>query len=178
VNRCFTVLQGLHFIASRFTPVKLRRWASREMTENRKLMEQALRDVFASSLRSLGFKGSLPHYRRVSERRVDYVSVQFNSAGGSFVVEIACAGPDGKPKGYGKNLPIEKLNVTYFDRRLRLGSRPEDGEVDHWFQFGPKSYESSSSVVGAEHFRSVAAEAASYLDVQMERWLEAQTPPN
>jgi len=25
VNRCFTVLQGFHFIASRFTPVKLRR---------------------------------------------------------------------------------------------------------------------------------------------------------
>ena len=148
------------------------------MTEHRRLMEQALRDVFADSLRRRGFKGSLPHFRRVSKRRVDYLSVQFNSAGGSFVVEVACAGPDGKPQDYGKHLPIEKLNVTYFTRRLRLGSRPGEGEADHWFRFGPASYEPTSSVPRVEHFRAVAAEAAAYLDAQMETWLEAQQPPN
>jgi hypothetical protein len=29
VNHCFTVLQGSHFVGSRFTPVKLRRWAAK-----------------------------------------------------------------------------------------------------------------------------------------------------
>ena len=69
------------------------------MTEHRKLMERALREMFVVELRRLGFKGSLPHFRRVSEQRVDYLTVQFNSAGGSFVVEVTSAGPDGKPDG-------------------------------------------------------------------------------
>lgn len=148
------------------------------MSENRKLMEQALRDVLGSALRSRGFRGSFPHFRRISARRVDYLSVQFNSAGGSFVVEVACAGPNGKPDGYGRNLPIEKLNVTYFRGRLRLGSRPEDGETDHWFRFGPPSYGVSKPVPNVEHFRSIAEEAVGYLDVQMEKWLSAHEPPN
>jgi hypothetical protein len=46
-------------------------------------------------------------------------------------VQTQTAGPDGKPNGHGKNLPIEKLNVTYFAKRLRLGSDPSNRVVDH-----------------------------------------------
>ncbi len=138
-------------------------------------MEKALREIFAPKLREKGFKGSLPHFRRISLDRVDYVSVQFNTSGGSFVVEVVAAGPNGKPTGYGKDFPIEKLTVAFFRDRLRLGSEPEKGEPDHWFQFGPKSYEFSRTVPGFEHFESVAVQAASFVDSQMESWLRSRT---
>ena len=143
------------------------------MREHRKLMERALRESVVIQLRKRGFKGSFPHFRRPSNHRVDYLSVQFNSAGGSFVIELAAAGPDGKPNGYGRYLSIQKLNVTYFANRLRLGSNPSNGVVDHWFEFGPKSYELSASVPEYAHFVGIAASAVAHLDVQMEAWLEA-----
>jgi hypothetical protein len=104
-------------------------------------MERALRQLVVVELRKRGFKGSYPHFRRASKHRVDYLSVQFNSAGGSFAIELAAAGPDGKPSGYGRHRSLEKLNVTDFANRLRLGSNPSNGVVDHWFEFGPRSYE-------------------------------------
>src|SRR6185369_5808507 len=97
------------------------------MTEHRQLMERALREVLLPRLREKGFNGSFPHFRRKLADRVDYLSVQFNSAGGSFVVEVVAAPSDGKPLRFGRDLPVEKLNVTYFKDRLRLGSRPEEG---------------------------------------------------
>ena len=136
-------------------------------------MEKALREVLVPELRKRGFRGSLPHFRRSSVERVDYLSVQFNSAGGSFVVEVAVAGPDGKPAGYGKQLPVEKLNVTYFDNRLRVGSDPGLGVVDHWYEFGPKSYDPPAPVPPYEHFQRVAADVASRIGTQVEPWLQA-----
>jgi hypothetical protein len=146
------------------------------VTEHRKLMERALRELLFPELRRRGFKGSLPHFRRVTPNRVDYLSVQFSSSGGRFVVEVASAGPDGKPEHYGKHLPIEKLNVTYFARRLRLGSNLQAGEADHWFEFGPASYETTTQVPPFENFRRIAAEATSYLETQMESWLADPSP--
>lgn len=145
------------------------------MTEHRKLMVRALREVFVPELRKRGFKGSFPHFRRVSPKRVDYLSVQFYSAGGSFVVELAAAGPDGKPNGYGKHLPIEKLNVAYFAKRFRLGSDPDGGVVDHWYEFGPASYEAPTPAPSYEHFLRIAAEVVTHLGLQGESWLGAAT---
>src|SRR5918993_4807214 len=106
------------------------------MKGHRDAIVRALREVFVPSLRAKGFKGTFPHFRRVLPDRVDYLTVQFYSSGGSFVVEIATAGPDGKPRGYGEHLPVEKLTVSYFWNRLRLGSDRAAGRGDHWYVFG------------------------------------------
>lgn len=134
-------------------------------------MERALREVLVPDLRRRGFTGSFPHFRRVTAHRVDYLSVQFNSAGGSLVVEIAAAGPDGKPTGHGEHLPIEKLNVTYFAKRLRLGSDPGNGVVDHWFEFGPKSYEPSVTPPEYEEFVRIANAITACFEQQADEWL-------
>ncbi len=136
-------------------------------------MERALQEVLVPELRRRGFRGSLPHLRRVASNRVDYLSVQFASAGGSFVVEIARGGSDGKPEGYGRQLPIQKLNVAYFTRRLRLGSHPEQGQADYWFDFGPKSYDPPAQPAKIEHYRGVASSVVSLLDPQAEPYWES-----
>ena len=90
------------------------------------------------------------------------------------MVEAVAGGPEGKPTGYGKDFPIEKLTVAFFRDRLRLGSEPQNGQPDHWFHFGPKSYEISTGIPGYDHFKLVAAQAASLVDSQMESWLQSR----
>ena len=91
------------------------------------------------------------------------------------MVEAVAAGPDGKPTGYGKDFPVEKLTVAFFRDRLRLGSEPEKGKPGRWFEFGPKSYEIPKAVPNFEHFQSVAAQAAALVDSQMEPWLRSRS---
>ena len=143
------------------------------MKEHREKMTKSLREVFVSKLRSAGFKGSLPHLRRVLPERVDYLTVQYNSAGGSFVVELATTGPDGKPPGYGRALPIEKLNVRYFGDRLRLGSSPATGQSDHWYEFGPPSYAPRASVEPDEFYDAIAKRVTADFETQGEAWLRS-----
>ncbi len=139
--------------------------------DHREKMTGALREVFLPDLRAKGFKGSLPHLRRIGLERVDYLSIQHNSSGGSFVVELATVGPDGKPPGYGRNLSIEKLNVQYFSNRLRLGSDPARGQVDHWYEFGPASYAKDSRPYPEDHYREIAKRVLKDFETQGEEWL-------
>ena len=140
------------------------------MTDERKEMERALKEAFIPELRKRGFKGSMPHFRRIRPDRVDYLTVQFYSAGGGFVVEIAKSGPNGKEEGFGSELPVEKLTVQYFAKRLRLGSTPEQGIADHWFEFGRKSYEKTEPLKPYAHYLGIAVSVAQFLDSQAEKW--------
>jgi len=101
------------------------------MSDQRSLMISALKAKFVPELRSAGFKGNFPHFYRPLENRVDFLTVQFNRDGGSFLVEIAKCGPNGKEDGFGSELPVSKLNVQYFRNRLRFGSDKEAGRSDH-----------------------------------------------
>ncbi|MEY8738422.1 DUF4304 domain-containing protein [Bacillales bacterium AN1005] len=55
----------------------------------RKKMDNALKQVVIPTLREQGFKGSLPHFRRINENNIDLITFQFNKWGGSFIVELA-----------------------------------------------------------------------------------------
>jgi hypothetical protein len=69
------------------------------MSEHSERMMSALKTRFVPALRERGFVGSFPHFRRRLTNRVDYLMVQFYSAGGSFVVEVGRTGPDGFTEG-------------------------------------------------------------------------------
>ena len=140
------------------------------MNEERKEMDRALKEALIPELRNRGFKGSMPHFRRILKDRVDYLTIQFNSAGGGFVVEIAKSGPNGIESGFGSELSVQKLNVQYFGNRLRLGSKPEEGIRDHWFEFGRKSYEGPGPIQPYEHYLGVAKSVVPFLDAQAEAW--------
>ena len=153
-------------------PVSQRREAARGK-DHRDAIVSALKEVFLPVLRARGFKGTFPHFRRVLPDRVDYLSVQFYSSGGSFVVEIASAGPDGPPRDYGEDLPVAKLNVGYFSNRLRLGSNRAAGRADHWYEFGPRSYDDPEPLRPMEHYLSIARKLTADFERQGEPWFLA-----
>lgn len=136
-------------------------------------MTDALKAIFVPALRARGFKGSLPHFYRAGKDRTDFLTVQFHSAGGSFVVEIAACGPNGIESGHGEHLPVSKLNVQYFGRRLRLGSDQAAGIEDHWFEFAPRNYDPPQPIHPARHYEQVASTLVQLLDSQAEDWWSA-----
>ena len=100
----------------------------------RKKMDNALKQVVIPTLREQGFKGSLPHFRRINENNIDLITFQFNKWGGSFVVELASCSKEDTPVIRGEKLPPNKVTAHFINDRFRLGSESleEDGI---WFNF-------------------------------------------
>lgn len=133
-------------------------------------MDNALGDVVKNDLRPRGFTGSLPHLRRRSSERIELVSVQHHSAGGSFVVEVASCGPDGYTTSWGKHIEPGKMTARDIPTpRPRLGSPsfPEFG--DHWFVYGPRNYEPGAAREHlAEHYQQIAALVVKLIEEEAE----------
>lgn len=98
-------------------------------------MNHALKVRFVPALRQLGFKGSLPHFRRQRESRIDLLTVQFDRHGGGFVVELSQCGIEGITTYWGKFLSAGKVTAhdLHPSQRHRLGSPGPD--ADNWFRF-------------------------------------------
>ncbi len=99
-------------------------------------MNAALRAQFFPALRSRGFSGSLPHFRRILANRIDLLTVQFDKCGGCFVVEISRCGPQGVTTHWGKEIRPGKVTVhdVHPNQRHRLGA-PAPGEGGRWFRY-------------------------------------------
>lgn len=102
---------------------------------SREEMNSALKAHFVPALRQLGFKGSLPHFRRQLENRVDLLTIQFDRQGGGFVVEISSCGIEGVKTHWGKLIPAVKVTAhdLHPSQRHRLGVSEQS--PDHWFRF-------------------------------------------
>lgn len=150
------------------------------MSEHRKRMMSALKARFVPALRERGFVGSFPHFRRALPDRVDYLMVQFYSAGGSFVVEVGRTGPDGFVDGPWKDLPVSQITVAHIFRdRRRLTPRDAHGgwRGGEGFEFGPRSYGSTQPVKPQEFYDAIADRALAVFDTVGEPWLARREPP-
>ncbi len=107
------------------------------MSRSRDAMIAALKRVAVPVLRSLGFRGSFPHFRRVADEQIDLLTFQFSAGGGQFVVEIGKFPPGGYEL-YGKLIPPGEVRMAHLLRRLRLGAGDEGG--DYWFDYGSGDY--------------------------------------
>ncbi len=125
-------------------------------------MDAALRTHFVPKLRSRGFRGAMPHFRRARADRIDLLTIQFDKWGGGFVIEIGRCGPGGMTTHWGKEIPPGK--VTAHDvgpsTRHRLGSRAP-GEDGRWLRFD------DGTPVEA------AADAASAMLEEADQWWDA-----
>jgi hypothetical protein len=139
----------------------------------RAALEDALREVVVPDLRNRGFRGTFPHFRRPLESRIDLLTFQFYSSGGSFVVEVAQCGPTGVSHSW-KDVGPDKVTAWDVAKRLRLGSAPDRGESDHWFVYGKPNYEvRHDEVKPAAHYRWIANEVRLLLDSQAEPYWRA-----
>lgn len=86
----------------------------------RKAMENELKSIVVPALRSAGFTGSLPHFRRLATERVELLTFQFDRHGGGFVIEAAWCGPDGVVTSWGKAIPAAKVTAHDLHPNFRL----------------------------------------------------------
>ena len=131
------------------------------MSQSRDAMVAELKRVAGPVLRSLGFKGSFPHFRRATDTQIDLLSFQFSTSGGEFVVEIGSFPPTGYEL-YGKLVPAAEVKMRHLFRRLRLGAKDEDS--DYWFNCDSGDY------------ASVAASVVPYIRGQAVEWWSRAEP--
>jgi hypothetical protein len=96
-------------------------------------MNRSLKANVVPMLRTLGFKGSFPHFHREMDRHVDLLCFQFSLSGGRFVVELSFSTPDRGNVYINAEIPTAQLRVSQTRQRLRLGSARVGS--DHWFDF-------------------------------------------
>ena len=108
------------------------------MSSARDEMIVEIKKIIIPVLREIGFSGSFPHLRRISERQIDLLTFQFNRHGGSFVIEIAVCKPTGFTTHWGKLILPNKVRAHDLHpyQRLRLGA-PSSTEEGIWFSYDP-----------------------------------------
>ncbi|MGG0663184.1 DUF4304 domain-containing protein [Viridibacillus arvi] len=131
-------------------------------SNERKMIDNALKKVVIPFLRQQGFKGSLPHFRRINEKNIDLITFQFNKWGGSFVVELAVCPMQGVTMDWGEQIPPNKVTAHDIDKRFRLGAKSED-EDGIWFNF-----ENAKNV---EDFEKVALNVVNLLNISDRLWI-------
>ena len=137
--------------------------------EARKSMDKALKEILVPRIRAEGFKGSYPHFRRDDGGKLDLLMIQFYSSGGSFVVEIAQCDAEGFATGWGACIEPGRVRVADVWPRLRLGSKPEEGINDHWFEFNRPNYEHQIAH-NLTHYETIAQEVVELFLDQAEQW--------
>jgi hypothetical protein len=100
------------------------------------------------SLRSKGFRGTFPHFRRDGSHGIDLLTFQFDKNGGGFVVEIAHCSSEGITAHWGKHIPPNKVRAWDIDpdNRLRIKSRVGSG-TDSWFRFDDGQFSNAAQQI-------------------------------
>ena len=97
---------------------------------NRDIMLNALNSTVVKELKSQGFTGKYPHFKR-EKNCIELISFQTNKYGGSFTVEVSAVFPDSKVTNLiDENIEISKANVFCTNERYRL-----KGMFDGWFYY-------------------------------------------
>ena len=105
------------------------------MADRAKMMAELKRTVLPY-LRSAGFKGSFPHFRRPQPDMVDLITFQFDQRGRGLVIELARCPISGTTTHWGEHIPAAKVRAwdIHPNFRSRLKKRP-GGDTESWFRF-------------------------------------------
>lgn len=103
-------------------------------------MDDALKRLVVPALRERGFKGSLPHFRRAGDARIDLLTFQFSrSDKPEFVVELAHCPLSGIEHAWGEHVPPTKVTAHDVSPRSRSRLGATEQQHDHWFHYGTAS---------------------------------------
>lgn len=113
-----------------------------KMSKDRESMNSAIQQYVVPELRTRGFQGSFPHFRRFFKNEIHLLTFQFDKKGGGFVIEIAKAENKPFPTHWGKIIEPKKLTAHDLDERVRIhpdGLR-ENSTTDNWFRYDKKPF--------------------------------------
>ncbi len=100
---------------------------------NREIMLKALNNTVIKELKSQGFTGKYPRFKKVKEDCIELIDFQTNKYGGSFTVEVSAVFPDSKVTNLSDltaAVNINKVDVASTNERYRL-----KGMFDGWFYY-------------------------------------------
>ena len=105
-------------------------------------MNQAIKEDIIPELRLKGFKGSLPHYRRITEKYIHLITFQFDRNGGGFVIEIAQTFNKPFETHWGKIIEVNKLTTHDLTERIRIHPKGclENSLTEDWFRYDKKYF--------------------------------------
>ena len=100
-------------------------------------MEQEFKASIIPWLRTKGFKGSFPHFRRPGPSTIDLLTFQFDRHGGGYVVEIAQCPSEGIITHWGKVIPARDAQAwdVHPSRRKRICADSSRLGTGGWFRF-------------------------------------------
>jgi hypothetical protein len=103
---------------------------------DREAMISELKRVVQSHLRSVGFSGSFPHFRKIGQATIELVTFQFDRHGGGFVMEIARGPAGGITTALGAHISPNKTTAWDVHPNFRKRIQPRTGgDADAWFRF-------------------------------------------
>ena len=88
-------------------------------------MVQLLKRIAVPKIREFGFKGSFPHYRRITVSKTDLISFQFSQWGQKFAVNAAKGPPHELSTHTGKLVYPSKMTSLHVIFRKRIGPKAE-----------------------------------------------------
>ena len=137
-------------------------------------MIAALKEHVIPLLREKQFKGSYPHFRRITESQIDLLTFQFDKYGGGFVVEVSNCPADGFKTYWGEHIEPKKVKAHDTDPNDRIRLGPKKLWVrDYWFRFEKKSWFAMNPHY---EFTETAKAVIPYIEVEAETfWADYKT---
>lgn len=136
-------------------------------SSNRDEMIKNLNEIVVPVLRQLNFKGSFPHFRRLTTERINLLTFQFDRYGGGFVIEVANA--KNEPfKMSGQVIEPNRLTCHMVSKRMRIQSiihENGDSSTDDWFRFDKKHLFGLGNI-----YKNVCKNVLSKLDIAEDYW--------
>jgi hypothetical protein len=106
-------------------------------------IKKALSRRVIPELRRLEFKGTFPHFRRVSNGKLNLFTFQFDKYGGGFIIEIANCNLEGYTTSWGREIKPNKITVYDLPKRKRIYAnvKSDDTSTDNWYRYDRTSLE-------------------------------------
>ena len=133
----------------------------------RKEMDKTLSELVIPVLRQKGFKGSFPHFRRLTADRINLLTFQFDRNGGGFVIEITNCQINGFTTSWGKKIEPNKLTAHDLFNRKRIQSNMDtpNSSTDDWFRYDKKYLFGFGDI-----YKKVCKDVLSKLDIAEDYW--------
>jgi hypothetical protein len=136
------------------------------MTLQRDAMIKELKSKVVPVLRSKGFRGRYPHFRRFTEESIDLLSVVFDKWGGGFYVELGSSPLEGVTYSDGTSRGPNEVSPFDAVPSLRLGAKSEHG--DYWFRYDREPLREDIYEFLAESVLSFLPQAENWWDSKKE----------